>query len=216
MTSRLIVLLADCEAAFLCFPECPGVSFIFTINQPLSIGLLITLFFFLPSSHPLSFFFSSLSASPGSRTQQHLPPKRAQGGGLVSHHQRPETEDWTPERSQRLNRRSVVYGVSVSNWPWIKTFFYRKQTDKRGVKMSVSVQAGHPGGSHQLSDPRQQQNRRTQHHCAVRWSRATPSGFGVSLHPQPQHHNGCSVQKLSQVVIILSRAIFNHSYISMI
>lgn len=134
MTSRLIVLLADCEAAFLCFPECPGVSFIFTINQPLSIGLLITLFFFLPSSHPLSFFFSSFSASPGSRTQQHLPPKRAQGGGLVSHHQRPETEDWTPERSQRLNRRSVVYGVSVSNWPWIKTFFYRKQTDKRGVK----------------------------------------------------------------------------------
>lgn len=83
-------------------------------------GLLIVVcqgffFFFLPSSHPLSFFFSSFSASPGSRTQQHLPPKRAQGGGLVSHHQRPETEDWTPERSQRLNRRSVVYGVSVSN-----------------------------------------------------------------------------------------------------
>lgn len=38
MTSKLIVIAADGEA------ECPGVTFIFPINHPPSIGLLITHF----------------------------------------------------------------------------------------------------------------------------------------------------------------------------
>ncbi len=82
--------------------------------------------------------------------------------------------------------------------------------------MSASVQAEHSGGSDQLSDPRQQQNRRARHCCAVRWGRATPTGRRVSLHPQPQHHNGCSVQKLSQVVISLSRAILRLSLLLLV
>lgn len=80
--------------------------------------------------------------------------------------------------------------------------------------MSACLQAKHPGGSDQLSDQRQQQNRRTWHHCALWWGGAPPTGSSVSLQPQPQHHNGCSFQKLSQVVISLNREIIRDSNIS--
>lgn len=50
---------------------------------------------------------------PGSRAERRLPTERAQGGGLLSHHQRPQAEDRTPERGRRPDRRSAVCGVSV-------------------------------------------------------------------------------------------------------
>lgn len=187
MTSKWIATLNGRQADYQCFPQCPGLSFYLPYKSSSQYRVIDYTFILC-----VSCFISLLS--PESRAKQHLPSQRAQSRRLLSHHHRPSTEDGTHERSQRPNWRNTVWCVSTSriNAVHAAGFDYGLKSKRRS-----SSQARHPEGSHQLSDPRQQQDGRTWHHCAVWWCRAPPEGLGVSLHPQPKHHQGCSVQKLS-------------------